>query len=139
MPPEIPLDEAFEDSAKSVPSDSQFMLDLDGYEGPIDVLLTLAREQKVDLTKIKIVPLVDQYLAFISTARTRWVEASFGTRGTAMASREVFGAMLKPLISVKYCLTPSRLKNSTATFRWSRASEVWLTMYNRALLRSPVA
>jgi segregation and condensation protein A len=56
---------SFEDPA---PED-RLVLDLDGFEGPIDVLLTLAREQKVDLTKIKIVPLVDQYLAFISQAR----------------------------------------------------------------------
>jgi len=45
------------------------VLDLDGYEGPIDVLLTLARDQKVDLTKISILQLADQYLAFIEQAR----------------------------------------------------------------------
>jgi segregation and condensation protein A len=64
----VPLaasDANFEDQA---PED-RLVLDLDGFEGPIDVLLTLARDQKVDLTKIKIVPLVDQYLAFISQAR----------------------------------------------------------------------
>ena len=69
MSPEISLDEAFEDPAKSGPNDSQFMLDLDGYEGPIDVLLNLAREQKVDLTKISILDLADQYLAFVAQAR----------------------------------------------------------------------
>jgi len=47
----------------------QLVLDLDGFEGPIDVLLTLAREQKVDLARIKILPLADQYLAFIARAR----------------------------------------------------------------------
>jgi segregation and condensation protein A len=47
----------------------QLLLDLDGFEGPIDVLLALAREQKVDLAHIKIVPLADQYLAFIAQAR----------------------------------------------------------------------
>ena len=41
-------------------------LDLGAYEGPIDVLLNLAREQKVDLTKISILKLADQYLAFIA-------------------------------------------------------------------------
>lgn len=45
------------------------VLDLDGFEGPIDVLLTLARDQKVDLTKISILQLADQYLAFIEQAR----------------------------------------------------------------------
>lgn len=44
-------------------------LDLDGYEGPIDVLLVLARQQKVDLTRISILDLAEQYLAFIAEAR----------------------------------------------------------------------
>jgi segregation and condensation protein A len=47
----------------------QLVLDLDGYEGPIDVLLTLARDQKVDLARISILELADQYLAFIARAR----------------------------------------------------------------------
>jgi segregation and condensation protein A len=47
----------------------QLVLDLDGYEGPIDLLLSLAREQKVDLTKISILALADQYLAFIERQR----------------------------------------------------------------------
>ncbi|WP_374383671.1 ScpA family protein [Dongia sp.] len=49
--------------------DGELRLDLDGYEGPIDILLTLAREQKVDLKKISILELADQYLAFINHAR----------------------------------------------------------------------
>ena len=44
----------------------QLVLDLDGYEGPIDLLLALAREQKVDLGRISILALADQYLAFIA-------------------------------------------------------------------------
>lgn len=51
------------------PQGGELVVDLDGYEGPIDVLLRLAREQKVDLTKISILQLADQYLAFISEAR----------------------------------------------------------------------
>src|SRR5437667_9841301 len=43
------------------------VLDLDGYEGPIDLLLALAREQKVDLAKLSILALADQYLAFIAS------------------------------------------------------------------------
>jgi segregation and condensation protein A len=45
------------------------VLDLDGYEGPIDLLLSLAREQKVDLAKLSILALADQYLAFIAAQR----------------------------------------------------------------------
>src|SRR5882724_3590760 len=47
----------------------QLVLDLDGYEGPIDLLLALAREQKVDLGRISILALADQYLAFIARQR----------------------------------------------------------------------
>lgn len=44
-------------------------LNLGAYEGPIDLLLTLARDQKVDLAKISILALAEQYLAFIEQAR----------------------------------------------------------------------
>jgi len=44
-------------------------LDLDGWEGPLDLLLTLARNQKVDLSKISILALVEQYLTFIADAK----------------------------------------------------------------------
>jgi segregation and condensation protein A len=53
-----------------VPSDA-LVVDLDVYEGPIDVLLSLAREQKVDLKHVSILKLADQYLAFIERARER--------------------------------------------------------------------
>ena len=59
----------FEDREPEIDDDGQFLLDLDGYGGPIDVLLTLARDQKVDLTKISILALAEQYLAFIERAR----------------------------------------------------------------------
>jgi len=45
------------------------LLNIDGYEGPIDVLLDLARSQKVDLVKISILQLVRQYLGFIERAK----------------------------------------------------------------------
>jgi segregation and condensation protein A len=46
-----------------------FIVDLAGFEGPLDLLLNLARQQKVDLTHISILQLADQYLTFIATAR----------------------------------------------------------------------
>jgi segregation and condensation protein A len=45
------------------------VIDVEGFEGPLDLLLTLARQQKVDLSKISILALADQYLAFIEEAR----------------------------------------------------------------------
>lgn len=47
---------------------------LDGYEGPLDVLLELARRQKVDLRQISVTALVEQYLAFIEEAKKRDLE-----------------------------------------------------------------
>jgi segregation and condensation protein A len=46
-----------------------FKVDLDGFEGPLDLLLELARRQKVDLARISILELVNQYLAFVEAAR----------------------------------------------------------------------
>jgi segregation and condensation protein A len=45
-------------------------LDIDGWEGPLDLLLALARNQKVDLREISILALVDQYLRFVEEARS---------------------------------------------------------------------
>jgi segregation and condensation protein A len=45
------------------------IVDVAGYEGPLDLLLALARTQKVDLAKISVVALVDQYLVFIAEAQ----------------------------------------------------------------------
>jgi segregation and condensation protein A len=46
-----------------------FFVDVDGFEGPLDLLLELARRQKVDLAKISVLALAEQYLAFIERAR----------------------------------------------------------------------
>lgn len=63
----IPFEEGVE-GARSVTRD-RLLLKLDGYDGPIDVLLELAREQKVDLTHIRILDLAEQYLEFVREAR----------------------------------------------------------------------
>ncbi|QMU57498.1 MAG: segregation/condensation protein A [Boseongicola sp.] len=50
------------------------IVDVDGYEGPLDLLLTLSRTQKVDLRKISVLALAEQYLAFIEQAKTLRIE-----------------------------------------------------------------
>lgn len=52
----------------------QLTLDLDGWEGPLDLLLSLARAQKVDLREISILALVEQYLGYVERARTLQLE-----------------------------------------------------------------
>lgn len=56
------------------PALDRLVLALDGFEGPIDLLLTLARDQKVDLAKISILALAEQYLAFVQRAREMRLE-----------------------------------------------------------------
>ncbi len=51
------------------PDEPLLVVDVEGYEGPLDLLLALARQQKVDLHKISILALADQYLVFIEAAR----------------------------------------------------------------------
>ena len=50
-------------------SEPAMIVDVEGFEGPLDLLLMLARQQKVDLAKISILALADQYLTFIEEAR----------------------------------------------------------------------
>src|SRR5207247_4479077 len=50
-------------------NEPSLVVDVEGYEGPLDLLLALARQQKVDLAKISILALADQYLVFIEAAR----------------------------------------------------------------------
>jgi segregation and condensation protein A len=50
-------------------TDETLTIDIDGWEGPLDLLLALARQQKVDLRELSILALVEQYLAFIEGAK----------------------------------------------------------------------
>ena len=49
--------------------DEALLITVDGFEGPLDLLLTLARNQKVDIAKISILKLAEQYLEFVETAK----------------------------------------------------------------------
>ncbi len=63
-----------DEDAWSAQGDERFLLNLDGFEGPLDVLLTLARDQKIDLAEISILTLADQYLAFVARVRHQHLE-----------------------------------------------------------------
>lgn len=62
----VPFDE--------IPAGERLTVTLDGFEGPLDLLLSLARTQKVDLAKISILHLVEQYLEYIAEARALRLE-----------------------------------------------------------------
>ncbi len=55
--------------AERASDEPELIVDVEGFEGPLDLLLTLARQQKVDLAKISILALADQYLAFVAAAQ----------------------------------------------------------------------
>lgn len=62
-------DEQWEFDAPRPARQDALIVDVDGFEGPLDLLLMLAREQKVDLGKISILALAEQYLQFVAKAR----------------------------------------------------------------------
>ena len=67
---EDPAPAPHQDAAVAAPmSPDLLLLQLDSFEGPLDVLLQLARDQKIDLTQISILQLARQYLAFIDRAQ----------------------------------------------------------------------
>ena len=63
-----------EENNKLTYNDDQFNILLNGYEGPIDLLLELSRKQKVDLSEISILDLAEQYLKFIENYNTIHLE-----------------------------------------------------------------
>ncbi len=63
-----------EDPPRNPPPADALIVSFESWEGPLDLLLNLARTQKIDLAAIPILPLVDQYLAFIAQARALRLE-----------------------------------------------------------------
>jgi segregation and condensation protein A len=62
-------DDNFEAIELLASPDEALLVAVDGFEGPLDLLLSLARDQKVDLAKISVLKLADQYLEFIERAK----------------------------------------------------------------------
>src|SRR5471032_102655 len=62
--------ENFDDFEVAAPEEGSLVVTVDGFEGPLDLLLTLARNQKVDIAKISILKLADQFRSFIESAKT---------------------------------------------------------------------
>jgi len=59
----------FSAAAEAAEDGQSLVIDIDGYEGPLHLLLALARNQKVDLLKLSVLKLAEQYLAFVQQAR----------------------------------------------------------------------
>lgn len=67
QPPE-PAFGGWDDADEALRADEALIVNLEGFEGPLDLLLALARTQKVDLAKISVQALAEQYLAFVNQA-----------------------------------------------------------------------
>ncbi|PXA90592.1 segregation/condensation protein A [Caulobacter sp. D4A] len=72
----IPMDKLWQDAggADRATDDPALVIDVTGFEGPLDLLLHLARTQKVDLARISVLALAEQYLLFIDSARRVRIE-----------------------------------------------------------------
>jgi segregation and condensation protein A len=68
------LDVSFETDSVDAGGEASFVVDVEGFEGPLDLLLDLARRQKVDLHKISVLELAEQYLEFVEAARSLRLE-----------------------------------------------------------------
>jgi segregation and condensation protein A len=70
-----PMDKLWqENTAERATGEAALMIDVAGFEGPLDLLLHLARTQKVDLSRISVLALAEQYLSFVDTARRVRIE-----------------------------------------------------------------
>jgi len=61
-------------NAAPIAPDEALVVSVDGFEGPLDLLLALARDQKVDLAKISVLKLAEQYLEFVERAKSHSLE-----------------------------------------------------------------
>ena len=70
-PKVVPLEKLWGETERRevAPDEAALVIDVAGFEGPLDLLLFLARNQKVDLTRISVLALAEQYLEFVETAR----------------------------------------------------------------------
>ena len=100
----VSIDEFQVDRAEGEPA---FTVDLDGFEGPLDLLLELARRQKVDLARISVLALAEQYLTFVEEARKLRLELA--------ADYLVMAAWLAYLKSRLLLPSPSKAESVEAT------------------------
>ena len=125
--PADPVASDFAEDQLPTAAEGAFVVDLDGFEGPLDLLLALARTQKVDLARISILALANQYLAFIDEARRVRLElaAAFTRRlrhlerirtaAAALMARERLGVHVFPRAAPDASVAESRPVVFTAT------------------------
>ncbi|MDB5478389.1 MAG: segregation/condensation protein, partial [Alphaproteobacteria bacterium] len=76
MPDVLPVFDALPFDPPLQSGHAPFVVDLEGFDGPVDLLLDLARRQKVDLAQISVLQLADQYLSYIDQAKELRLEVA---------------------------------------------------------------
>lgn len=74
MSTEMTIDTSLSQGAQEAEGDDAFLVDIMGYEGPLHLLLELARKKKVDLMQVSMKDLAMQYLGFIERAKTQRID-----------------------------------------------------------------
>ncbi len=69
-----PMDALWSGEAERAPDEPALLIDVQGFEGPLDLLLHLARNQRVDMARISVLALAEQYLGFVERARALRLE-----------------------------------------------------------------
>lgn len=70
----VPMDALWQSDAGRAESEPSLLIDVQGFEGPLDLLLHLARNQRVDLARISVLALAEQYLVFVERAQALRLE-----------------------------------------------------------------
>ena len=101
----------------------KFIVDINGYDGPLEILLSLAQKQKVDLKEISITELVDQYLIFVKNASKLKIELAAEYLMMASFLTYLKSRILLPKDFLEDELTASEMEKNL-TFKLKRLSEV---------------
>ena len=111
----------FEATREAVQTGEALIVDLDAYEGPLDVLLALARAQKVDLMQVSIAKLADQYLAFVRQARRQRpaerIAGVIGEPARRTDAREQRGALGAEAAAITIVRVTPRAQHQRASVR----------------------
>lgn len=70
----VPMEALWQGDTERSESEPSLLIDVQGFEGPLDLLLHLARSQRVDLARISVLALAEQYLVFVEQARALRLE-----------------------------------------------------------------
>jgi segregation and condensation protein A len=132
---------AFEADPREKPEGPAFVVDVDGFEGPLDLLLDLARRQKVDLARISILDLAEQYLAFVEAARAERLDLAADYLVMAAWLAYLKSRLLAPDPVADDDETPPEIVAAALAFRLRRLEamrQAGATLLNRPLLERDV-